>query len=537
MVKQGALEDMGQPKKPGVRRRVVECVRSDQAFPFAVTLAYFAGALFVLLHHEIWRDEFSPWMIGRASRSLSELIWNIRYEGHAPGWYFIVYAITRVTRIPEAMQIVHLMLATSSVFLLARFSPIPKAWRLLYAFGFYPFYQYAVVSRGYALCILLLFSFCALYRFRQSRLVLLAVTICMLAIADTYGWFMSVALTATLAFARTYDRKHGLVWTNGPIKNALSALIIFSGIIWSAAVTIPPPDCGYHTVWHTYLSWHRFLHVVYCLNFSYNFLSQSVYLPFNIAAFAITILWFARRRVALFMFAAFVFAIACFYYLKFNIVVFWHKGVLFEYVMACIWVSYSYQDEPLKSRLAERMTLTAKRLSPALMWAILLFFVVYGTKWELNDIRKPYTSGKLVARYIKANFPPDMVIAGDSDFAATSIVGYMDKPFYYPAGDRFGTYLLYDNKRHWPITADELYAGVHRVSVREGKDILLALSYELPQPCVKRLNATLIRQFTGSVMVDENFWLYRVRSPRGLRRTARPPDTRHEAEGLERPSG
>ncbi len=506
---------MGQPKKRfSALRHLIDYFRSDGVFALSVTLAHFAGALFLALHHEIWRDEFIPLMTGRGSHSIAELLTNIRYEGHAPGWYLVMYAVTRLTGAPEAMQVVHVLIASASVYLLARFAPFPKAWRVLYAFGFYPFYQYAAISRGYALCVLLLFSFCALYDYRRTKLVWLAAVVGLLAIADTYGWFMSLALSATLVFAWAYDRKLGTSWTNGRMMTAASMSIIAAGVIWSAVVTMPPPDCGTYTHWHTHFSWQRLAHVVHSLNFDYNVGSRDLYVPFNIVAFVVVLLWFARRRVALFMFSVFTVAVALFYYLKFDIVVYWHKGMVFEYFIACVWIYRKCEDEGFGSRLIERATLFGRRAGPALMWIVLLFFVVYGLKWERNDVRKPYTCGKAVARYIRTHFPPDIVLAGDSDFAATSIVGYLDRPVYYPASDRFGTYLLYDNRRHWPITMDELYTGVHRVSAATGKDMLLALTYELPRDYAKRLNATLIRHFGGSIMVDEDFWLYRVRPPR-----------------------
>ncbi|MCE5314974.1 MAG: hypothetical protein ABFD49_05060 [Armatimonadota bacterium] len=484
---------------------------NDRWFSAIVTLAFLVGAGLIAMRHELWCDEFGPWMIGRASHSLSQLMWNIRYEGHAPGWQLIIYALTRITSSLETMQILHLLLASASVYLITRFSPMPRLWRLLYSFGFYPFYQYAVLVRGYSLCVMLLFGFCALYHLRRTRLILPAAMLCMLAIADTYGWFMSVALAFALAVSWIYDRCRGIKWSNGRAATIAAAALIALGIIWSALVTMPPPDSGCHSTWNIAPSLSQFMHVLYSLSFDLNFLNPAFYVAINLAAFVFIMLWFARRRVAFLMFCAFVFILAAFYYVKFSTVAFWHKGMMFEYFIACLWIFQSYEDEPLRPRLLERASLWCKRMGPAFVVCVLAFYVVYGMKWEINDIRRPYATGKLVAQYVRDNYPKDIVIAGDSDFAATSISGYLDRPVYYPASGRFGTYIIYDKKRSWPISMDLLCGRVEKVSSRAGKKMLLATSYQLPDSCAGRLDARLVKTFGGSVMVGEDFWLYEIK--------------------------
>jgi hypothetical protein len=79
-------------------------------------------------------------------------------------WLFSVYSISRLSSNPVAMQVLHLAIATMTAYGVARYSPFPRLRKVLIIFGYFLFYEYADISRDYALGILCLFSFCAVFR-------------------------------------------------------------------------------------------------------------------------------------------------------------------------------------------------------------------------------------------------------------------------------------------------------------------------------------------------------------------------------------
>ena len=60
---------------------------------FWLALPLFGALLWLGLRaHELWRDETQAWAVARDSGSLFQLLaTGIRYEGHPPLWYCLLY--------------------------------------------------------------------------------------------------------------------------------------------------------------------------------------------------------------------------------------------------------------------------------------------------------------------------------------------------------------------------------------------------------------------------------------------------------------
>ena len=55
--------------------------------------AFFSCQLFLLLHHEAWRDEAQAWMIGR-NYSVTEILKDLQNEGHPALWFLCIKIVT-----------------------------------------------------------------------------------------------------------------------------------------------------------------------------------------------------------------------------------------------------------------------------------------------------------------------------------------------------------------------------------------------------------------------------------------------------------
>jgi hypothetical protein len=127
---------------------------------------------YTLAHHEVWGDEFHSWNIVKASPGLGLLFHNIRYEGHPPLWYLILWPLTRITHQVMYMQVIQFLLAGASVVLILYRSPLPRGLRLLAPFGYFLFYEYAAFSRNYAIGVLLALCVCMVLEARRFRSIL-----------------------------------------------------------------------------------------------------------------------------------------------------------------------------------------------------------------------------------------------------------------------------------------------------------------------------------------------------------------------------
>lgn len=115
-----------------------------------------------MTHHELSSDEIHSWNIVKGSASLSELIHNSRYEAHPPGWYTLLWPLSRFTHDAAAIQVLHWAIAACVAFLILFRSPLPPLARLLVPFGYFFLFEYAILSRNYAIGVLLGCAICVL---------------------------------------------------------------------------------------------------------------------------------------------------------------------------------------------------------------------------------------------------------------------------------------------------------------------------------------------------------------------------------------
>ena len=121
---------------------------------WAVFLLYVIVAGFAIANHELRGDEIHSWNIAKASGSIADLINNSRYEGHPPVWYLILWSISKFTHNLAYVQVAQLILACSVAFIVLFYSPFPFITRILIPFGYYFLFEYAILSRNYAVGIL-----------------------------------------------------------------------------------------------------------------------------------------------------------------------------------------------------------------------------------------------------------------------------------------------------------------------------------------------------------------------------------------------
>src|SRR5262249_50620891 len=222
-------------------RRAIASRDVHAAFVVGITTLYFGFVLVGVARHEMWRDELQAWMISANSSSLFHLFANKMYEGQGALWYIALYIISRLTDQPLFMQLFHIAIATTTVSLVLRYCPLPTYQRVLFVFGYYFIYEYAVISRHYALGILLIVVFCVLGRSGAARPVHQVIALALLIQTSMYGVLVASALlvlpgASLLRQARLRD---------GLPKTAFCTVLIATSLALAAFGMMPPKDSGY----------------------------------------------------------------------------------------------------------------------------------------------------------------------------------------------------------------------------------------------------------------------------------------------------
>lgn len=127
---------------------------------WGVFILYLFLSGYAISHHELWADEVHSWNIAKGSHNYADMIHNSRYEGHPPAWYTILWSISRFTHNVDYMKTVQWLIAATTVFMILFLSPFPFSTKILIPFGYYFLFEYAVISRNYAIGVLLVCCIC-----------------------------------------------------------------------------------------------------------------------------------------------------------------------------------------------------------------------------------------------------------------------------------------------------------------------------------------------------------------------------------------
>ena len=193
----------------------------------------------VCIHaHAMWFDELQAWNIARASHSLGDLFSHLRYEGHPPLWYLPLYAITRFTGDPRAMQVLAWLLVVVVDALVLFRSPFPVPARIALVASYFFAFEYSVMARSYGLGVLLLVAaLVALGRVRP-RWTAATIALALLAWTSLAGAVLAASLALVLAGRWWRARSDGTA-TRGGIT---CALVTAGSAIFAALMCIPPSD-------------------------------------------------------------------------------------------------------------------------------------------------------------------------------------------------------------------------------------------------------------------------------------------------------
>lgn len=433
--------------------------RRDTLFALLALSLFLIYAGFSTYHHEMWRDEMGPWLIGRDSRSILDIFHNIRYDGHPSLWYLLVWPLTKFTANPAAMQWLNLAVSAAAVFLVAAFAPGPRSLRGALVLGYFPVYEYGSIARNYAPGVLALAAFCALFPRRREHPLLLGVLLLLAAHTSMLACLLAIAATCMLALEWVLERSE----RSG---TALAAVgIAAAGILLAVYQMIPPADSGYAMGWHFGFDPARAAQVLKSMTAAYLPLPKPgpgfwetellAYLsplwrgfswlaaPLFLAGTALALL---RRPLALAYYLTGTLGLLAFFYAK-HTGYLRHHGFLFVCFATALWLAATLKPVRLSapwdgvSRKIERAGLIVLPL-------LLLFHLAGAAIAVTGEASYPFSAAKETAELIRQRGLEKLPVVADLDVSGMPVVGYLDKTAaFYPCGDRMGSFVVWDKAR------------------------------------------------------------------------------------------
>ncbi len=174
--------------------------RRRQATVLTVAWACFTTmVLLVVYHHEPWFDEAQAWLIARDNPLFEMLFRRLHYEGTPGLWHVLLWPLARLGAPYRTMSYLSALLASVSAGLVLYFAPFPVWLRVLFVFGYYPAYQYAVIARSYGLHLLLIILAAILYSTRGLKPLRYCLILAALANTSVFGFLVAWVLFAEFA--------------------------------------------------------------------------------------------------------------------------------------------------------------------------------------------------------------------------------------------------------------------------------------------------------------------------------------------------
>lgn len=463
-------------------------------------------------YHELWKDEWQAWLMAR-DMGWGELLGSLYYEGHPALWYLYlkVWSLLSYGGNDELfIQLAHASLIIGAYTLVWFRFQIPIWLKGLILLSYYPFFEYGIVSRGYAFVMLIGFAIALLLpkvistRDAQGsrNLKILALLFFLFCQTEVYAVMMAGALLFYI-----FLEKNGLQKFSSVMKDKTFSTLMwscFGGVIIFLISVFPRTNEV--DLSRAYLSkplsgeiffkgFQGMLANTFWIGsipdtnvFGVNELG----LIFSVLVVSGLIYLFRKERnilytVLFFMFGYFIFLITI------------YTGGVRQWGMFFIFFLMLLQLFFLKINKSDSKL---DLLQTGFLLSIFIFQIHYSYLAMEKEINHPFSNAKMTAEFIKKDVPEKASIVAINKFEIAPVVGYANRKFYsLPEGETF-TFFKWVEKVYLPSEKElQLFADYKKVN----RIIIIS-----PQKLDNRRypNALLWKSFDNYSVKNENYYLY-----------------------------
>ncbi len=536
----GSLQEKHRPGYP------VSSIGDASWFAPALTAVYALVLFYAMLHHEMWRDEIQPWLLARDSAGVLDLLRNMKYEGHPPLWHLLLMPITRLTSSPFAMQILHLAIASTTVFVIAKYAPFKPLHKILLVFGYFPLYEYGLISRHYALALLLVVVTCVLLKQRHQKPLRLALALFLMSYTHVLACIVAISVMAGLALEYFLNRQTlAEDRTVNLRRNYAGFALAAAGILLSMLQMNPAADAprgGWFLALDHWRGWEIAMNALGAfsaglgLDSAQTQLARSYFtetmgldlagpdfspglatplkiiLPMAVAgALATPIACYWKKPAALAIYLCCITGLLTFSYMV-SLHFVRHYGFLLIAILLLVW-SGRYFTFRFRNQEREEGNTSPPAASPVIGTLLTVFLAVHafsGLKAVADDVERPFSFGKQTAAYIEAEGLDSLPMIGERDYIASTVVGHLQRKrkIHYAKGNREGSFVRWDTER-LKIDDATLLAQTQALATRAGGRVLMILNRPLSTKPVAGRTIRALASFRGDAIIsDSEYHLY-----------------------------
>ncbi|HNP31656.1 MAG TPA: hypothetical protein PKN96_00030 [Flavobacterium sp.] len=424
-------------------------MKSEAKYHYSLTLLFFVVSYIGIYHHELWLDEAQHWLLARDSVSLTDLVENTRLDGHPILWNILLYCITRFTLNPLWMQVLHISISTTVVYLFLRKAPFPLIFKMLFIFGYFMIFEYNLISRNYGLGVLFLFLACSVFKERKEKFALLSVYLALAANVHLMFSAVAFAFFLTLLFENFNEKRlmekqflmgyfifgMGLLllifqllpsnptWFFSTIKDIPLSEKIIPGFISLFKGLIAIPDFTTIHFWNS--------------NLFVN-LSKPLSGIIGLMLYILPCLLFKKKNSLFFVYSAFLGIEFFFFVTQRNAMRF--DGINYIIIIITLWIEYYFKENDYLVFLKSK-NLTF--LKTPIIYSILVIQLFSGIYAYAMDFKYPFTASKEVANYLESKkLNKNTIVSVSCD--ATAISPYLRKKIWFLCTDSDQSYCQWE---------------------------------------------------------------------------------------------
>jgi len=390
----------------------------------AAFVLHVAITLWTALHHEAWADEGDPWLLMRDA-SVPDMLLSAS-NGGVPLLFHVTLLPFARTGMPYlAMQLLNLVYVWTAVALVFRSRAFPGLVKILFAFSYYPAFEYAVIPRPYGLQMLLTFAMAASWKERDSRPLRLGIIIALLANTSSHGLITAAVAGAVLL----WERLRSGLFRNRRIAMSMG-LMIAGGV--TAALQLWPREgrqvvyalVDVDTLWYSLAS-------MFFPDARVEDAVGPALVVLGIIVYGISRAW---QPVALLLGAGTALLLVY--------VFIWmgglrHAGLLTILVIAAIWIADAYG--PYRR----------ERLLMAALAVALAYSIIPACRSWVDETRYAFSGSRELAGYVqKSGLDRNAVLVAHAPFWTSPLVYLPGVKIWYPAAGAYRTYSRWERREY-----------------------------------------------------------------------------------------
>jgi hypothetical protein len=492
----------------------------SDGFAIALTSIFFAIDLTLVLRHAMWRDEWAVMQVAHRV-SFGTVTGLVAHSGVPFTWYWFAWLFDALRLDPWGLLVCHALISGACVFVVAHFAPFSRPQKVLFAFGYFPLFEWGMIVRDYAIGMLAALVACLLFTQVRRRPIAFALAIAALGQTTAFGAPIGGALLAAYLVDLWQDRRpqRGRV-SVGRMLACAAILLTSVGLTYWFCRLIPGSwhkqyplgRAGDYALWFAQgigNIWRGDCPIPFRGQWNSNMMDAWPWVEFclGLGAMVVVSLLLLRSPAAVTFYLLATLGVAMINMM--NVCVVRHCGHYFLVLLMAYWIYLRSAHPPFLPPAAATVLERLGRVLPAGFISVLAVQCFVAAEMVTEAQAVSFSGSRDAADLIRRRAPSDDPIIGDVDFSVAPVSAYLNRPIYVPYRNAYCTYLIEDEKERFvPVPPQDLRRAIDSVISATGHDVVLLLNYA-PQIAGDRVE--LLGVVNQTMVPDEQYMIYLVR--------------------------